>query len=89
MVPRFIKSVYTGRTGGSASRKGLNNILLKIVQGVLCGHADGNDVGRRVEGPEFDSGQNLFLFDYFLFFFFFPLSFLFSYCSFVLFLYTA
>ena len=45
----------------------------------------GKGVGRRVEGPEFDSGRNPFVFAYFPFFFFFSLTFLFSYCSFVLF----
>ena len=51
---------------------------------------DGIDVGRRGEGPEFESGRNFFLFAYFLFFFFFfSLRFLLSYCSFVLFLYIA
>ena len=40
----------------------------------------GNDIARRVEDPEFDFGQNRFLFASFLFFFFFSFSFLFSYC---------
>ena len=73
-----LDQLYTGRAGGSSRGKGFNNIVY-IWPG-------GNDIARRVEGPEFDFGQNLFLFASFLFFlFFFSFSLLFSYCSFALF----
>ena len=81
-----MKTTYTGRAGGSATRKVFNNIISTVSKACPM-RPDGNDVVRCVEGPEIASGQNLFLFVSFLFFF--SISFLFSYCSFVLFLYIA
>ena len=79
-----LDQLYTGRAGGSARVKGFNSIISAPF--TVCPlWPDGKGVGRRVEGPEFDSGRNPFVFAYFPFFLFFSLSFLFSYCSFVLF----
>ena len=49
---RKIPLLYTGRAGGSARGKGFNNIFFTIPSG--CSKwPNGNDMGRRVEGPEF------------------------------------
>ena len=68
-----------------------NNIWTQLL--VCSTWPSGKPLALCVESPEFDSGQNLFLFASFLFFssfffFFFSFSFHFRYNSFVMFLYT-
>ena len=74
-----LDQLYTGRAGGGATGKGFNNII-STVSTVCPMWPDGNDVGRCVEGPEIASGESLFLFLSFLFFF--STNFVFSYCLF-------
>ena len=64
-----LDQLYRGRTGGSSSGKGFNNIFSTTP--VACSTwPSGHDMARHVEGLEFDPGQNLFLFASFLFFLF-------------------
>ena len=46
------RSTYTGRAGGSARGKGFNNTF--FTRSSVCSMwPDGNDMGRRIDGPEF------------------------------------
>ena len=75
------RSTYTGRAGGSARGKGFNNTF--FTRSSVCSMwPDGNDMGRRIDGPEFAC---------FLFFlsFSFGLVFFLVITVFFLFLYTA
>ena len=66
------RSPQTGLAGGGSRRKGLNKILSSFSRYVLT-WPSGDDVARRVGGPEFDSGRNtrFFIFSSLLFFLFF------------------
>jgi len=74
-----LDQLFKGRAGGSAKGKCFNNII-STISTVCPMWTDGNDVGRQGKGPDFESGHNLFLFASFLFYFFFSLSVLFSFC---------
>ena len=83
-----LDQLYTRRADGSSREKAFNKILSTSSQRVSAGIVM---VVRRAGSPEFDSRQDLFFFLSSLLFFLFSLTsrLLFSYCSFVLFLYIA
>ena len=64
-----LDQLYTDRASRSSREKDLKNIFSTTSPAFLT-WPRGNDIDRRVNGSEFDFGQNLFLFASFLIFFF-------------------
>ena len=81
-----LDQLFTDRASRSSREKDLKNIFSTTSPEYLTWPWE-NDLDQRVDGSEFDFGQNLFLFASFLIFFFFSFSFLFGYCSFFVSLY--
>ena len=82
LLPRARSRALTLSNACYAGYVACENIRFRNVQAMW---PSGNNMGQRAEGPEFESDRLAS----FLFFLLFSFSFLFSYCSFVLFLYIA